>query len=234
MRTNTARISPDRPLVAVVTLLLVLAVFVAGFVFSFAGITAAARWTGVPVPVHPLAPLFIDGAILTYTIALAVHRWRGDGTARTLCFLWTFTLISAAVNFAHAAGEQSWDFTRLETWFGSLIATSAPIASLFAADEATRLVLTPEVDRSSSGPVGDDDGVGAQHAAPAPGELEQLAASIGLRGGNDAAGGEAQQHDEPLFVYADDGSIRRRTTASEQPAVQDTPAEATAQLQSTG
>lgn len=139
---RTARVSPDRPVVAGLTIALVSAIMAASYAFSFASIADAARWTGAPEWAHWLAPLFIDGAILTYTMSLAIVRWRGEPVARTLLFLSSFTGISVIVNFAHAGAAQGWDFAKFETWVGCLIGVAAPLAALFAAEESTRLVFT--------------------------------------------------------------------------------------------
>lgn len=139
-----ARISPDRKAVAVVTIFLVVTIMLASYIFSFAAIAEVAELTGASNGIQYLAPVFIDGAILTYTLALALLRWRGDSIRRTIIALVSFTGISVAVNFAHSGAAQNWDFSRLETWFACLIGVSAPLAALFAAEEATRLVFTKE------------------------------------------------------------------------------------------
>lgn len=140
----TARLSPDRPAVATFTLLLVAIIMAASYAYSFVAIADAAAWAWADHGpwVRWLAPVFIDGAIVTYTLSLAIVRWRGEPARRTLFFLGTFTGISVLVNFAHAGGARAWDFGQLETWFASLIGVAAPLAALFAADEATRLVFT--------------------------------------------------------------------------------------------
>lgn len=99
-------------------------------------------WADTSNWVRWLAPVFIDGAIVTYTLSLAIVRWRGEPVRRTLTFLGTFTGISVLVNFAHAGAARDWDFSQMETWFSALIGIAGPLAALFAADEATRLVFT--------------------------------------------------------------------------------------------
>ncbi|MGO1851813.1 MAG: DUF2637 domain-containing protein [Microbacteriaceae bacterium] len=168
-RRSSARISPDRPVVAGITIVLVATIMLASYAFSFASIADAARWTGVPAWAHWLAPVFIDGAIITYTLSLAVMRWRGEPVGRTLLFLSSFTAISVLVNFSHAAAAQSWDFGRLETWFGCLIGIAAPLAALFAAEESTRLVFTRP-----------DDGAGPESLSQSDERTED--AAVGLPG----------------------------------------------------
>lgn len=139
-----ARVSPDRRSVAFLAIGLAAVIMLASYVFSFTAIAGAAAWTGVPAWAQWLAAIFIDGAIVTYTLSLAILRWRGESVTRTMIFLYSFTSISVVVNFAHAGSAQQWDFSRLETWFAALIGISAPVAALFAADETTRLVFTRE------------------------------------------------------------------------------------------
>ncbi|MBC9927340.1 DUF2637 domain-containing protein [Leucobacter sp. cx-169] len=147
---SSARISPDRQAVGWFAIALVVTIMVASYVFSYATIAEAAKWAGPPEGaewVQFLAPIFIDGAILTYTVSFAIYRWRGElensGIARR--WLWTFTIISVLINGAHAGSHWSWDFTRYEAFFGVLIAISAPLAALVSAEEVVRLSFQREV-----------------------------------------------------------------------------------------
>lgn len=143
---RTARISPDRRGVGISVIVLVAVIMAAGCVFSFATIADAASWAGVPEGsewVRFTAPIFIDGAIITYTTAYAVHQWRREIAharyARRI--LYFFTIVSVLVNGAHAASFWLWDFTRYEAWVGVLIAIMAPIASLFSAEQMIKLAF---------------------------------------------------------------------------------------------
>ncbi len=143
---RTARISPDRRGVGISVVVLVAIIMAAGYVFSFATIADAALWAGVPESaqwVRFTAPIFIDGAIITYTTAYAVHQWRRESAharyARRI--LYFFTIVSVLVNGAHAASSWQWDFARYEAWVGVLIAIMAPIASLFSAEQMIKLAF---------------------------------------------------------------------------------------------
>lgn len=143
---RTARISPDRRGVGISVIVLVAIIMAAGYVFSFATIADAALWAGVPESaqwVRFTAPIFIDGAIITYTTAYAVHQWRRESAharyARRI--LYFFTIVSVLVNGAHAASSWLWDFARYEAWVGVLIAIMAPIASLFSAEQMIKLAF---------------------------------------------------------------------------------------------
>lgn len=148
---RAARISPDRYGVGAFAILLIIMIMGASYVFSYAAIAEAAEWTGIPGSVQWLAPVFIDGAILGYTLSLAILRWRRESVVRTMLVLCGFTAVSVAINFAHAASYWEWDFTQREAWFGALIAVGAPLAALFSAEEITRLIFTPPSDRDETG-----------------------------------------------------------------------------------
>lgn len=141
---RTARLSPDRPWVGGAAIILVMLVMLSSMVFSYVGIAEAAAWTGVPIGIHAIAPIFIDGAIITYTVSLTIFEWRREGrrTIRhTRRVLWGFTALSVGLNFAHTASYWAWDFTIREAWFGSLISIAAPIAALLSAEEVVRLAF---------------------------------------------------------------------------------------------
>lgn len=141
---RNAQISPDRLWVGVLAIGLVTVIMLASYVFSFTAIADAGAWTGVPVGVHWLAAIFIDGAILTYTVSLAVFQAREEPKRvmrRTRFFLYAFTAASVALNFAHTGSFWAWDFSQMEAVFGSLMAISAPLAALAASEEVVRLAF---------------------------------------------------------------------------------------------
>ena len=141
---RTAQISPDRFGVGIFAIFLVAIIMLASMVFSYVSIAEAGQWTHVPYGMHWLAPIFIDGAILTYTVSLAIFESREEDAStirRTRSILWGFTGLSVVVNFAHAASGWDWDFTVLEAWIGCIIAISAPIAALLSAEEVVRLTF---------------------------------------------------------------------------------------------
>ncbi|MBN9214116.1 MAG: DUF2637 domain-containing protein [Microbacterium sp.] len=141
---RTAQISPDRLAVGFFAISLVVIVMSSSMVFSYVGIAEAAAWTGVPFGIHVIAPVFIDGAIITYTVSLTIFEWRREDphTIRhTKRVLRGFTLLSVVLNFAHTASYWEWDFTVYEAWFGTLISVAAPIAALLSAEEVVRLAF---------------------------------------------------------------------------------------------
>lgn len=143
---KTARISPDRPSVGVLSILLVATVTLTAMAFSFAAIHEAARWSGAPEWVQWLAPIYIDGTIIAYTISLAILRWRAEHAhARsTLLLLRTFTGISVAINAAHTASFWNWQYGSYEMWTGIVISVLAPIASLTSAERLVILIFQQE------------------------------------------------------------------------------------------
>lgn len=140
---RTAQISPDRWVVGVFAVVLVSIIMIASMAFSYVAIAEAGAWAGVP-GLGWIAPIFIDGAIIAYTVSLSVFEAR-RAPKRTIRFsrtvLWGFSLLSVVLNFAHTASFWAWDFSQREAWFGCLIAVSAPIAALLSAEEAVRLVF---------------------------------------------------------------------------------------------
>nr|WP_087132594.1 DUF2637 domain-containing protein [Microbacterium esteraromaticum]SJN43425.1 Phage excisionase \ len=164
---RTARVSPDRFWVAILAIVLVTVIMVASFVFSYVAIMDSGRWAGAVGWVQALAPLFIDGAIVTYTLALAIYESRGEDRKvrrRTRRRLWAYTLASVVLNAAHAAAFWDWDFSRMEAWFGVLIAVLAPLAALGAAEEVMHLAFVNAEAQKSEGPSEEaDDEAEATH-----------------------------------------------------------------------
>ncbi|MCK9913776.1 DUF2637 domain-containing protein [Microbacterium ginsengisoli] len=143
--TRGATISLDRPWVAILAIVLVMIIMAASYIFSFTAIAQAGTWTGASTGVAWLAAIFIDGPILTYTISLSVKEWRGTPRrerVRTRVFLYAFTATSVALNFAHTASYWNWDFTRMDSLFGCLMAVAAPLAALAASEEVVSLAFT--------------------------------------------------------------------------------------------
>lgn len=161
---RTAQISPDRFGVGMATIALVMVIMIASFIFSYVAIAEAGQWTHVPYGMHWLAPVFIDGAILTYTVSLAVLASRAAPRRKirqTRAILWSFTGLSVAINFAHAASGWGWDFGVLEAWFGCMIAVSAPVAALVSAEEVVHLAFKRH---ANAAPVDDPVITGAPQA----------------------------------------------------------------------
>ena len=155
---RAARVSPDRFWVAILAIVLVTVIMIASFVFSYVAIMDSGRWAGAVGWVQALAPLFIDGAIVTYTLALAIYESRGEDRKvrrRTRRRLWAYTLASVVLNAAHAAAFWDWDFSRMEAWFGVLIAVLAPLAALGAAEEVMHLAFVNASSPESEHPSGE-------------------------------------------------------------------------------
>ena len=141
LQKSQARVNPDRVLSAIIALVLVITVMAASFIFSFTAIYEAAEWTGQPQWVWIFAPIYIDGAILAYTTARVLQRWRGEPGKWSMFFLFLYTALSVGVNFAHVASYWNWTFTEPESWFGIAIACAAPIAALGTAEQIIHLIF---------------------------------------------------------------------------------------------
>lgn len=141
LQKSQARVNPDRILSAIIALVLVITVMAASFIFSFTAIYEAAEWTGQPQWVWIFAPIYIDGAILAYTTARVLQRWRGEPGKWSMFFLFLYTALSVGVNFAHVASFWEWTFVEPESWFGIAIACAAPIAALGTAEQIIHLIF---------------------------------------------------------------------------------------------
>lgn len=174
---GSARISPDRPSVGVVAIFLVACVMLTSMVFSFTALRDAARWTGAAEWALFLAPVYIDGSILAYTVALAIFRWRGEfhEARSSLRWLRSFTAFSSLVNGMHAASDWGWDFGRYEAWGGVAIAMLAPVAALISAEQIIRLVFRKEPDATAQGEAASDVVASSDSVAPATAPVVALA-----------------------------------------------------------
>lgn len=78
--TSSAWINPDsRPVLRIVVTVTMLLALVS-FAVSFAGLVAVAEWAALPGWLAWALPVFIDGAIIVYTLAMLVFRARGSST----------------------------------------------------------------------------------------------------------------------------------------------------------
>jgi hypothetical protein len=136
-----ARINPDSIPVLATAVSLVALLMVSSFIVSFSGLYDASEWTGLPEYFRWLPALFIDAAILAYTIALIVFKARGESVWRTVLGLVGFASISVIANVSHTLSY--WDGALLDyrAWIGVAITASAPIAVLLAAEEIARLAF---------------------------------------------------------------------------------------------
>lgn len=141
MEEKQARINPDAIPVLALAVALVGVLMVSSFVVSFSGIYDASEWTGLPEYFRWLPAIFIDAAILAYTIALIVFKARGESVWRTVAGLMGFAGISVIANIAHTVSYWNGELTDFRAWVGVAITASAPIAVLLASEEITRLAF---------------------------------------------------------------------------------------------
>ena len=136
-----ARINPDSIPVLATAVSLVGVLMISSFVVSFSGLYEASEWTGLPEYFRWLPALFIDAAILAYTIALIVFKARGESVWRTVLGLVGFATISVIANVSHTLAYWNGSLVDYRAWIGVAITASAPIAVLLAAEEIARLAF---------------------------------------------------------------------------------------------
>lgn len=136
---------PDTKLSLVLAVGLVSVLMIASFTVSFAGIYQVAAYTGLPSYLQWLPALFIDAAILAYTISLIIFKSRGHSVWRTVAGLGGFAALSVAANVTHTLAFWHGDLTDYRAWVGVAITAAAPIAVLLASEEIARLAfVAPE------------------------------------------------------------------------------------------
>jgi hypothetical protein len=143
-KSKSQRINPDSLPVLYTAVALVSLLMISSFVVSFSGIYEVSAWTGLPVVLQWLPSLFIDAAILAYTISLVVFKARGESTWRTLAGLTGFAMVSVVANVAHTLSFWDGQLTDFRSWIGVGITAAAPIAVLLASEEITRLAFDKE------------------------------------------------------------------------------------------
>ena len=141
---KAARINPDSVPVLGVAVAMVSILMVSSFAVSFSGIYEVSAWTGIPAFIQWLPALFIDAAILAYTISLIVFKARGESTWRTVLGLSGFALVSVFANASHTLAFWDGNLSDYRAWMGVIITASAPIAVLLASEEITRLAFKGE------------------------------------------------------------------------------------------
>ena len=144
VKKKSNRINPDALPVLYTAVALVSILMIASFTVSFSGIYEVSAWTGLPLILQWLPALFIDAAILAYTISLVVFKARGESTWRTLAGLTGFALVSVIANVAHTLSFWDGQLTDFRSWIGVGITAAAPIAVLLASEEITRLAFDKE------------------------------------------------------------------------------------------
>jgi hypothetical protein len=143
-RHKSRRINPDAIPVLATAVGLVTLLMVTSFAVSFSGIYAVSAWTGIPSFLQWLPAVFIDAAILAYTISLIVFKARGESVWRTLLGLSGFAFVSVVANISHTLSFWDGSLADFRAWVGVLITASAPIAVLLASEEITRLAFEQE------------------------------------------------------------------------------------------
>jgi len=143
---KSPRINPDARPVLYTAITLVSILMISSFAVSFTGIYEVSAWTGLPTFLQWLPALFIDAAILAYTIALIVFKARGESVWRTLGGLAGFAFISVVANVSHTLSFWNGSLTDFRAWIGVLITASAPVAVLLASEEITRLAFEKSED----------------------------------------------------------------------------------------
>lgn len=111
------------------------------FMVSFSGLVAVAEWAGLPPAMRWAVPIFIDAAILVYSIAVLIHRSRGEKTWASWVSLGAFTLVSVLANVGHVLLMPERSADDFQTWIGALVAGMAPIGVFAATEELGRLAI---------------------------------------------------------------------------------------------
>lgn len=140
-KNTQARINPDSRATLWFTVVLITLLGLCSFMVSFNGLHDVASWVGLPDWMRWTVPIFIDIAILAYSMAAVIHKSRGETVITTWVTLGVFTLISVVANAAHAlsAGEGE---TAVQRWIGAAIAAAAPVAVFAATEELSRLAFS--------------------------------------------------------------------------------------------
>lgn len=141
----SSRIDPDTRGVQWTVVGLVGLLGLTSFLVSFRALHDVAAWAGIGPGLQWAVPVFIDGAILTYALAVLVHRSRGEAVWPSWTSLGVFTAMSVAANAAHAvaAPQELW----WQTWVGAALAALAPLGVFAATEQMARLVVLRPQDR---------------------------------------------------------------------------------------
>lgn len=139
-RTSGRRINPDSLYTLWFTVILICTLGLTSFMVSFNGLHDVAGWVGLPVWLRWAVPIFIDIAILAYSLAAVIHRARGETVWPTWTTLGAFTLLSVIANGVHALTRGA-GTTAVQSWIGAGIAGMAPIAVFAATEQLSRLAF---------------------------------------------------------------------------------------------
>jgi len=139
---QATRMNPDTPKVLSLALFLVFILMVSSFIVSFFGIWGVSlETTNLPSSIAWLPALFLDAAILAYTISYFVFRHRGEPVIRTRIALWVSASLSVAANIAHTLDGVTPEMSAYSVAVGLMITASAPIAVVLSTEEVARLAF---------------------------------------------------------------------------------------------
>lgn len=139
---RATRLNPDTPKVLILAITLVFVLMVSSFIVSFFGIWGVSQeTTNLPGPITWLPALFLDAAILAYTISYFVFKSRGEPVIKTRFALWSFALLSVAANIAHTLEGVTPEMSTYSIAIGLMITGSAPIAVVLSTEEIARLAF---------------------------------------------------------------------------------------------
>lgn len=159
-----AWINPDSRGALRVVVMVTAMLALVSFAVSFAGLVAVAEWAAIPRWLAWALPVFIDGAIIVYTIAMLVFRSRGHSTGFAWTALLAFTAVSVAANSAHAYAEgNTGDW---QTWVGAGLAGLAPAGVAVAIHTIAMLTVRPP---AAGGEVAQAPIAQTEHQEPANG-----------------------------------------------------------------
>ncbi|WP_288781829.1 DUF2637 domain-containing protein [uncultured Kocuria sp.] len=159
-RTSGRRINPDSLYTLWFTVILICTLGLTSFMVSFNGLHDVAGWVGLPVWLRWAVPIFIDIAILAYSLAAVIHRARGETVWPTWTTLGAFTLLSVIANGVHALTRGA-GTTAVQSWIGAGIAGMAPVAVFAATEQLSRLAFATAreepktIEPESAEPAGD-------------------------------------------------------------------------------
>lgn len=170
---RSTRIDPDTLWVQWTVVGLVGVLGIASFIISFRALYDVAAWAGLGSSIQWAVPVFIDGAILTYALAVLVHRSRGEPVWPSWLSLAVFTALSIAANAAHALSIPQ--ASQTEAVVGAAIAAMAPLGVFAATEELARLVVLRPKDRDAAAATVSASREAA--AAPLPATAEEAPAT---------------------------------------------------------
>lgn len=165
------RINPDSLKTLWFTVGAVAILGLTSFMVSFNGLHDVAAWVGLPWWMRWAVPVFIDIAILAYSMAAVIHRARGEATWPTWLTLGVFTVVSVVANAAHALAKGEGE-TAVQSWIGAGIASMAPLAVFAATEQISRLAFATD---TAPQHIPQEEAVTAEELTPtvtAPGPVE--------------------------------------------------------------